>query len=261
MDKVLKAVKAGRSFNLFPESEIAHIGLKDAGSVVAVDGHLYPLFMGTTFEESQKVDHLLDMRGDMSIEACAPSTADIEAAWKSLEDVPFSEGPDYEMYLDETWNHFPAGTAREEIWRWFDDLYPKGVHALMFPHEDGGERNETMTVKVPMTYTLFGMAEIEVPASLKSVQEVLSYIEQNFADVPLPSNGQYIDDSSELDRDGFPWCNIPLVQRMEKEKEQAGQDLLPEKESAGLAAEVRDMQAARGALEQTPVLQPEKGAR
>lgn len=61
------AVRAGFSFNLFAPSEVAHIDLKEDGRSVTVDGTTYPLFCGSTFEESQKVDRLLDIRGEKNI--------------------------------------------------------------------------------------------------------------------------------------------------------------------------------------------------
>ena len=37
------------------------------------------------------------------------------------------------MRLESRWMGFAAGTGREQIWRWFDETYPQGVHALMLP--------------------------------------------------------------------------------------------------------------------------------
>ena len=55
--------------------------------------------------------------------------------WDELADVPFDEDDNMEMVLAEYWLIFEAGTHRETIWRWFDEHYSKGVHALMFPSE------------------------------------------------------------------------------------------------------------------------------
>lgn len=63
----MKAVKAGYSFNLFPDEELSHIELKKAGGRVMVDGVAYPLYCGTTFRESEKVDDLLDAKGEMAV--------------------------------------------------------------------------------------------------------------------------------------------------------------------------------------------------
>lgn len=63
----MKVIKAGQEFNLFHDSEAAHISLEETGSFVAVGGAVYPLMRGATFEESQKVDVLLDAKGGLSV--------------------------------------------------------------------------------------------------------------------------------------------------------------------------------------------------
>lgn len=63
----MRAVKAGYNFNLFPEESLSHINLEPAGGKVCVEGVTYPLYRGTTFAESEKVDRLLDAYGEMPI--------------------------------------------------------------------------------------------------------------------------------------------------------------------------------------------------
>ncbi len=63
----MRAVKAGYNFNLFPEQELSHISLEPTGGRVCVEGVTYPLYRGTTFAESEKVDRLLDAYGEMPI--------------------------------------------------------------------------------------------------------------------------------------------------------------------------------------------------
>lgn len=63
----MRAVKSGYSFNLFTEQEVSHISLEKTGGNVMVEGEVYPLYRGTSYAESQKVDDLLDVKGDMSI--------------------------------------------------------------------------------------------------------------------------------------------------------------------------------------------------
>lgn len=53
----------------------------------------------------------------------------IEALWEQFEDIPMD--PETEC-MEEPFLHFPAGTHREEIWKWFDENYSKGVHALLY---------------------------------------------------------------------------------------------------------------------------------
>lgn len=63
----MRAVKAGYNFNLFPEESLSHISLEPTGGRVCVEGVTYPLYRGTTFAESEKVDRLLDAYGEMPI--------------------------------------------------------------------------------------------------------------------------------------------------------------------------------------------------
>ena len=43
--------------------------------------------------------------------------------------------------LEEAFLHFPAGTIREDIWRWFDERYSLGVYHLLYP-SDGSDLEE-----------------------------------------------------------------------------------------------------------------------
>ena len=63
----MKAVKAGYAFNVFSEDTLMGISLEPTGTKVEVDGTVYPLYRGTDYGESQKIDHLLDLHGDMPI--------------------------------------------------------------------------------------------------------------------------------------------------------------------------------------------------
>ena len=53
----------------------------------------------------------------------------LEKMWEQLEDIPMN--PVTEQ-IEEPFLDFPVGTFREDIWYWFDERYPGGVHALMF---------------------------------------------------------------------------------------------------------------------------------
>lgn len=74
----MKAVKAGYSFNLFTEQEVSHIRLEQTSGKVMVEGEIYPLYRGTTYTESQKVDDLLDAKGDMAIREYRVKEKDME---------------------------------------------------------------------------------------------------------------------------------------------------------------------------------------
>jgi len=59
----IKAVSAGNEFGLFHEWELEGIQLKETGIKVEVEGIEYILLCGTTFEDSRKIDDLLDKTG------------------------------------------------------------------------------------------------------------------------------------------------------------------------------------------------------
>lgn len=61
------AVGVGYTFTLVPIAETEGIKLKESGSIVTVDGQDYPLMKGTAFEDSRKVDALLDVHGELKI--------------------------------------------------------------------------------------------------------------------------------------------------------------------------------------------------
>ena len=54
---------------------------------------------------------------------------DIEELWDEFGEVPMN--PHTEK-IETPWNGFPAGTDREDIWKWFDEIHPKGVHYLLY---------------------------------------------------------------------------------------------------------------------------------
>lgn len=61
------AVGVGYSFNLFNESDVSHIDLWETNTTLNVDGIKYRLHKATTFEDSKKIDRLLDLKGDKNI--------------------------------------------------------------------------------------------------------------------------------------------------------------------------------------------------
>lgn len=52
----------------------------------------------------------------------------LEDLWEQLTDVPMNAETEC---IEEPFIHFPEGTHREEIWRWFDTQHSKGVAYLM----------------------------------------------------------------------------------------------------------------------------------
>jgi len=63
------------------------------------------------------------------IQAPDEKDAAVLEVWNAFADVPMD--PETEE-MEIPFLHFPAHTARETIWRWFDANYSKGVHALLY---------------------------------------------------------------------------------------------------------------------------------
>lgn len=65
------------------------------------------------------------------------SDKDIEKAWESLENEPFTTNGSGEQVLDDDngWFGFSKGTSQQEIWHWFDTHYSKGVAYLVNDYE------------------------------------------------------------------------------------------------------------------------------
>ena len=70
----------------------------------------------------------------------------IEIIWDNLEDIPFDGEDDFKdgqcdgeddsnMYLSEDYHIWKAGTARLNIWHWFDKNHSKGIGWLMEEYE------------------------------------------------------------------------------------------------------------------------------
>ena len=65
---------------------------------------------------------------------------EVEGLWNELVDIPFDEADSPSgMVISRDWWIFKKGTDREDIWRYFDSVYSKGVSNLIY---DGGNQNE-----------------------------------------------------------------------------------------------------------------------
>ena len=50
-----------------------------------------------------------------------------KSLWKKLGDIPTDNGDCIELSFE----HFPVGTHREDIWHWFESVFHVGVTDLM----------------------------------------------------------------------------------------------------------------------------------
>jgi len=64
----------------------------------------------------------------------------LEDYWADLADIPVD--PDTDK-LEEPFMSFPAGTDKEDVWRWFDERHSKGVAYLLY--HDGVDRTDEMS--------------------------------------------------------------------------------------------------------------------
>lgn len=63
---------------------------------------------------------------------------ELEELWGEFTDVPVD--PDTER-IEDDFLCFPRGTPKEDVWRWFDERYSKGVYHLIYGF-DGVDRTD-----------------------------------------------------------------------------------------------------------------------
>lgn len=61
---------------------------------------------------------------------------EIISLWQDLGNQPFIEAEGKDLLLDVDWFIFKKGATREEIWKWFDENYEKGIYSLLYEMED-----------------------------------------------------------------------------------------------------------------------------
>lgn len=71
---------------------------------------------------------ILDLEKRREIEIL-PGPQDIKNLWMTFGDVPMDPGTEC---LEAPFLHFPAGTFREDIWKWFEEEFSISVHDLMY---------------------------------------------------------------------------------------------------------------------------------
>ena len=74
-------------------------------------------------------DYCTVMDGLQEIETLEDRDDELAALWNQLGDIPMN--PDTER-IERPFLEFKAGTHREEIWKWFDQRFSKGVVYLMY---------------------------------------------------------------------------------------------------------------------------------
>lgn len=74
-------------------------------------------------------DYCTIMDGLHEIETLDDRDDELDELWRQFGDVPMNP---YTERIESPFLEWKAGTAREEIWRWFDQRYSKGVAYLMY---------------------------------------------------------------------------------------------------------------------------------
>ena len=67
------------------------------------------------------------------IETIQERDNELEDLWKLFGDVTMDSETEC---IEEQFLGFPKGTHREDVWRWFDERYSKGVYGLLYSYKD-----------------------------------------------------------------------------------------------------------------------------
>lgn len=84
------------------------------------------------FQESRNIFVVIYDRDNNVVKTYLDTDDLIQDLWKSFSNVPFDEG-NKDLELGQDWFVFPKETEREDIWKWFDSHYSKGVVSLLYP--------------------------------------------------------------------------------------------------------------------------------
>lgn len=90
---------------------------------------------------------------------------ELEALWNDLEDVPMD--PITET-IETDFLDFGAGTHREEIWKWFDERYSKGVYYLLYGQANTATADLPSVIEIPLGYGKL-IAEISSDPQYKEI--------------------------------------------------------------------------------------------
>ena len=61
-------------------------------------------------------------------ENCQLSPEQLLNLWHDFSDIPINDLDEIET----PFLNYPAGTCRFDVWHWFDECWPGGVHELLF---------------------------------------------------------------------------------------------------------------------------------
>lgn len=84
------------------------------------------------FQENRNIFVVIYDRDSNVVKTYLDTDDMIQDLWKSFSNVPFDESVK-DLELGQDWFVFPKGTEREDIWKWFDAHYSRGVVALLYP--------------------------------------------------------------------------------------------------------------------------------
>ena len=74
----------------------------------------------------KSTEALMDLKADSSFDE-----KEVEKLWGFLGEMPVNDDDE----IEEDFLDFQEGTHKEEIWHWFDEVYPDGVRRLMMKGE------------------------------------------------------------------------------------------------------------------------------
>lgn len=118
----------------------------------------------------------------------------LERLWKQFTDIPMNHDTEK---MEEPFMDFPAGTAREDIWHWFDERHSKGVVYLLYgrPFYEKGPDDVYPLKEFIKQKVLFRLSEIfHIPDSELAPHIIDACIEDLYYNINCVFNYASIDD-------------------------------------------------------------------
>ena len=113
------------------------------------------------------------------IETLAERDAKLESLWAEFGDVPMD--PKTEC-MEAPFLDFPAGTAREDIWHWFDERHSNGVAYLLYGQQNRSQERQKCYVVVDSSYDV-GLSTYAFWSRAAAEQSVRESVESVVSDL------------------------------------------------------------------------------
>ena len=183
-----KAVGVGYSFNVFDEDILNNIELEETSTNLVVDKIEYKLYKAKTFEDSEKVDKLLDIYGELHI-----NEYDLRAKENNVVKKTVTNKPEVSYYIIEDLSTWSTNAPIKSKLERFDNLGDAVSKFKEYRNNDydysDGKAKLTLGASI-------GMGEIDV----LHVSNNENYLVSDFTGIPNFSENQYfLDDLLKLE--------------------------------------------------------------